>query len=108
VGDWVGTDNDGLRVCATMRSDNRLVFRVGRDSVDGTWSLDETANPARLDFRLDTEDQLTMRMIARLGSEDTLQIRIDDSDAGSRPTAFLESDDNDEQLTLRRDPTPKS
>ena len=102
VGEWVGSDKDGIGVSVSMHDSSKLVYSVGRDLIEGTWRLNESVDPAHLDFHLHTEDHLTMRMIARLTSEDTLQIRIDDSNSGARPTDFLTTDDNDRQLTLKR------
>ena len=102
VGEWVGIDKDGIGVNASMHANGKLVYRVGSDLVEGTWHLEESADPAYLDFHLHTEDHLTMRMIARLTSKDDLQIRIDDSDSGARPTEFLAADDKYGQLTLKR------
>jgi len=102
VGIWTATDRADVRVSTSMRGDNQVEFSIGKNTAKGTWHLDDTADPIQLDFHIDSEDHLIMRMIIRLLSKNMLQIRIDDSNTGSRPTNFLPEDDKDSQLTLSR------
>ena len=63
---------------------------------------DNNIIPNQLDFFLDTDDRLHMKMIFRMISKDELQIHINNNKMELRPANFLIKDDGVDQLTLKR------
>ena len=102
LGTWEAKDTEGIKVQMIFHKDNRIEYSVGCDKVSGKWRIDNNIIPNQLDFFLDTDDRLHMKMIFRMISKYELQIHINKNKMELRPANFLIKDDGVEQLTLKR------
>lgn len=69
-------DSDGITVRVTFHQNNNINYMVDCDKVKGKWFIDTKVFPVELDFLLDMEEKLHMKMIIRMLSNDKLQVNI--------------------------------